>query len=574
MRHLSRQRTVLWWVCAQAAAVISPTFAATPEVTAPHAMVVASSGDGAANAGLELLKRGGTAMDAAMAVAIAQPCHAMGSFVSYAGIITLVYFEASSGKVYSLDGGYNTVREEKNPLTIPGPGGDLVALSNGGPASQPSGRTALVPGFFAGVEAAHKRFGKRPFAEIVAPGIRCAEQGFALTQYDYGLIRARHEVLERLPETKAIFTKPDGSDYQVGDLFKQPALARTLRAVSKQGARQYIYRGEWGKKFVAAVQREGGFMTLEDLQAYEPTWSDAIHGAFNRYEIYSLGQPIVSGFAMIQSLQLIEKAGLVQMPPYARDPSALFRLLQVSKFGTMLANPDGSAQLARQLRIDLSPDARQQAGTSDALWSALQEGKVPMVKAIPATEHTDAIVAVDAMGNVAAVVHSINTVNWGSTGLFIDGVSIPDSASFQQRVIASLPPGGRLPAEVNPGMVLKDGKVVLGFGATGLGSMTRSIAVLLNVLGHGMTPQEAIDEPSLGDFEFNRGPPPEVVATVGQGEFEDAYLNSLRELGQGTRVSNSARGYWLGVAIDPKTGMRHAGIMREFPQLAGGAVGY
>lgn len=104
--------------------------------------------------------------------------------------------------------------------------------------------------------------------------------------------------------------------------------------------------------------------------------------------------------------------------------------------------------------------------------------------------------------------------------------------------------------------------------------MTRSIAVLLNVLGHGMTPQEAIDEPSLGGFEFERGPPPEVVATVGQGEFDEAYLKSLRELGQGTRISNSARGYWLGVAIDPKTGTRHAGIMREFPQLAGGAVGY
>src|SRR6185503_3793677 len=223
---------------------------------------------------------------AAMAVAMAQPCHAMGSFVSYAGIITLVYFEASSGKVYSLDGGFNAVRGEKDPLTIPAPAGDLVALSGGGPASTPSGRTALVPGFFAGLEAAHERFGKRPFSEIVAPGIRCAEQGFALTQYDHDLIRARHEVLERLPETKAIFKKPDGSDYQVGDTFKQPALAQTLRAVSRHGARQYIYRGAWGEKFVAAVQHEGGVMTLEDLQAYEPTWSDAVHGAFNGYEIY------------------------------------------------------------------------------------------------------------------------------------------------------------------------------------------------------------------------------------------------------------------------------------------------
>lgn len=574
MRRSSWPRKVLWCVFAQLPAAPQPTLAATPEVTAPHAMVVASSGDGAAQAGLELLKRGGTAMDAAMAVAMAQPCHAMGSFVSYAGIITLVYFEASTGKVYSLDAGFDTVRGEKDPLTIPAPAGNLVALSGGGPASQPSGRTALVPGFFAGVEAAHERFGKRPFSEIVAPGIRCAEEGFALTKYDYDLIRARREVLERLPETKAVFRKPDGGEYQVGDTFKQPALARTLREVARLGARQYVYRGAWAEKFVAAVQREGGFMTLDDLQAYEPTWSEAVHGAFNGYTIYSLGKPLVSGFAMIQSMQLVEKAALVQAPPYSRDPSALFDLLQVSKLGTMLASPDGSAQLAQMLQVDLSPAGRRQSATSDALWSALQAGSIPMVAPIPAPAHTDAIVAVDAMGNVAAVVHSINTVNWGSTGLFVDGVSIPDSASFQQRVIASLAPGGRLPATTHPGIVLKDGEAVLGFGATGIGSMTRSIAVLLNVLGHGMTPQEAIDEPSLGGFEFERGPPPQVVATVGQGELDDAYLKSLRDLGQTTRVSNSARGYWLGVAIDAKTGTRRAGVMREFPQLAGGAVGY
>ena len=554
------KRRISWWLCASVVALVSPALGATPEFTAPHAVVVASSGAGAADAGLELLKRGGTAMDAAMAVVMAQPCHAMGSFVSYAGIITLLYFDAASGKLYSLDGGFNTVRGEKSPLTIP--------------ASQPSGRTALVPGFFAGVEAAHKRFGKRPFAEVVAPAIRCAEQGFALTQYDYGLIHERHDVLERLPETKALFKKPDGGDYQAGDLFKQPALAQTLRAVARQGARRYIYKGAWGKKFVAAVQRESGFMTLDDLDAYEPTWSDAVHGTFNGYEVYSLGQPMRSGLAMIQSLQLVEKAGLVQKPPYSRDPSALFKLLQVAKVGTMLLVPEGSAELAQLLQVDLSPQSRQQPATSDALWRALEGGKIPMVKSLPSSEHTDAVVAVDAKGNVAAVVHSINTVNWGSTGLFVDGVSIPDPASSQQREIASLPPGARLPATTHPGIVLKDGKVVLGFGSTGIGSMTRSVAVLLNVLGHGMTPQEAIDEPSVGGFQFDRGPPPEVLATVGRGEFDDAYLDSLHELGQGTRVSNSARGYWLGVAIDPKTGVRRAGIIREFPQLAGGAVGY
>ena len=89
-----------------------------------------------------------------------------------------------------------------------------------------------------------------------------------------------------------------------------------------------------------------------------------------------------------------------------------------------------------------------------------------------------------------------------------------------------------------------------------------------------MTPQQAIDAPALGAFEIVPGVSPEVVATVGEGDFSEAYLKSLRDLGQGTKPSNATRGYWLGVAIDPETGIRRAGSMREFPQLAGKAVGY
>jgi len=224
----------------------------------------------------------------------------------------------------------------------------------------------------------------------------------------------------------------------------------------------------------------------------------------------------------------------------------------------------------------MSPRARPQQKISDAIYDAMRAGTfAPTVIPLPsAPEHTDAIVAVDERGNVAAVVHTINTVTWGSTAIFVNGVSIPDSASFQQQVIASLPPGSRLPATIHPGIALKDNKVALGFGSAGSGSGTRSIAALLSVLGHGMTPQQAIDAPALGSFEFVPGVPPELAATVGEGDFSDAYLKSLSDLGQITKPSNATRGYWLGVSIDPKTGLRRAGAMREFPQLGGGAAGY
>ena len=182
---------------------------AKAEVTADHGMVVTTSGTGAAAAGVEALKKGGTAMDAAMTAAMLQPCRAAGSYVSYAGIINVVYFDAASGKVFNLNGSFNTVLGETEPLTIPGI--DPAALASGGLnafTSAPSGRTALVPGFLAGVEAAHRRFGKRPFADIVAPAIRCADQGMVLTPELAGMMKSREAVLRRRPETRAIFTSP------------------------------------------------------------------------------------------------------------------------------------------------------------------------------------------------------------------------------------------------------------------------------------------------------------------------------------------------------------------------------
>jgi gamma-glutamyltranspeptidase/glutathione hydrolase len=305
-------------------------------------------------------------------------------------------------------------------------------------------------------------------------------------------------------------------------------------------------------------------------------WTEPVHAGFNGYEIYSLGLPVMAGLGMVEAMQIAERAGLPRAQPYDRDPATLFTLLQIAKVMTSLSWPSGSAQVGEALEIDMSPRARPQQKISDAIYDAMRAGTfAPEISPIPPVpEHTDAIVAVDERGNVAAVVHSINTVTWGSTGIFVNGVSIPDSASFQQRTIAALPPGSRLPATIQPGIALKDSKVALGFGSTGSGSGVRSIAALLSVLGHGMTPQQAIDAPALGAFNVVQGVPPELAATVGEGDFSDAYLKSLSDLGQLTVPWNALRGYWLGVSIDPKTGLRRAGAMREFPQLGGGAAGY
>ena len=228
-------------------------------------MIAGTTSAAAGRAGLEALRQGGSAADAVLATSLAQITLAMGSWVSYAGILTMVYFDAGSGRFYNLNAGFNTVAGEDDPMTIPAQTNVLSPRPDA--EIRPSGRTALVPGYMAGVQAAHKKFGKLPFKDLFAPAIYYADHGFELTPFHAGLVKLRQKVLSRLPETKAIFTKPDGSWVGEGDLFKQPALAATLRRIAARGADE-MYTGEWGKRLVEAVRRDGGKMTLDDLKKY------------------------------------------------------------------------------------------------------------------------------------------------------------------------------------------------------------------------------------------------------------------------------------------------------------------
>src|SRR5262245_64130264 len=165
-----------------------------PAVESAKGMVAVTSDAFAARVGLEALRQGGSAVDAALATSLAQIALEAGAPTSYAGILTMVYYDAAGKKVYSLNAGYNTVLEEKDPLTIPGGG-------------KPSGRTALVPGFFAGVQAAHNRFGKLPFASLFDPAIYVAEKGFVVYPMLSGWINMGKDIVFRLLTTTWYCTK-------------------------------------------------------------------------------------------------------------------------------------------------------------------------------------------------------------------------------------------------------------------------------------------------------------------------------------------------------------------------------
>jgi gamma-glutamyltranspeptidase/glutathione hydrolase len=402
----------------------------------------------------------------------------------------MIYYDAADKKVYSLNAGYNTVQEEKDPLTIPGRG-------------KPSGRSALTTGFFAGVQAAHDRFGKLRFASLFEPAIYLAEKGVVVDRLLGFFIDSQKGVLTRLPETKRVFTKENGEFYKIGDLFKQPQLAETLRKVGSQGA-DYVYKGEWAKKFVAAAQSEGGKITLADLKAYRPIWSEPAQTSHRGYHVCSLGHPSLGG---VKSRVRKESARLLWQK--MREPA---------------------------WRKTLSEMKPMSAGDN----------------------HSAGVVAVDARGDVAALHHSINAVYLGSTGIFVDGISIPDSASIQQGQIANVKQGDRLPEVTDPVIVLKDGEPYMASSSIGSGLRQRTMNNLVNALDFGMDLKKSIDTPNF------MGPPVRSawdVEELAEGDFDENLIRAVIAKGQAIKLlskteARAQRGYWGAVQIDAKTGKR------------------
>lgn len=517
-----------------------------PMAEGEHGVISGTTGPQAVRAGLEALRQGGTAADAVIATALTQISLAGGAWVSYAGIFNLVYYEAESGEVFNVNGAYDTVRGETEPLTIP-------TSTTTGAEHQPSGRTALVPGFFSGLGATHDRFGKLPWASLFEPAIHYAENGVLLSAIHTSMIERRKEALSRLPSTRRIFTDKDGDFLGEGDLLRQPELAATLRAVAEQGI-DYVYRGPWAERLVEAVQRDGGKLSMEDMRSYEALVAEPVHSTYNGFDVYGHGLPAQGGVHVAEVLNLAEAAGLRDMGHYAKSPEAFFWVNQMTNLMGIVFLPE---PMRRALYGDLDATLAGRTGKENAegLWARMQSGIAPLTKVpTPADpKHSDAIVAIDAYGNVAAVVHTINTSAWGDTAIFVDGISIPDSASFQQALIAEAGPGKRLPDPTEPMIVLRDGKPVAALASIGSGLHQKTVSVLLNLLDWEMDIKEAIDAPSPHLPAF--GPLGSPSTQVIEGDFSPELLEAARGLGLAINVvpagieSRAPRGYVVGATI-------------------------
>lgn len=470
-------------------------------------MLVGSTGPFATLAGRHALEAGGSATDAVLATAFTQIALSLGSWVSYAGLFGVVQYDAKSKKTATVSAGFGTFVQEDHAATIPA-------------APQPSGRTAMVPGFIAGASAAHRRGGLLPWERLWAPARYLLAHGVPVNSHLERLLDARESTLTRTPAGRAAFA-PDGRLPRAGDHFRQPELAHTVDALAEHGP-EWMYRGPWAGHFVDAVRRDGGQATLDDLANYAPICADPARGRFAGHEITTLPAPDAGGLELLATLERLDAKGVGEPTV---DSAALIGLL-------------------------------------DALGDAQTPGG-----------HSDYVIAIDADGNMAALCHSINTAMWGTTGIVVDGIPIPDPAAFQQSALAQITPGDHLPMPVEPAIAFHDENPVLACSSIGVGLHPATVLGLHRVLELGHQVATAVEEPLVHSYDIAMGDSVTSILTQAHAgaisrvideRFPDDVIAEARRAGFAIRPRSAddptlPRGFWAAIGIDPSTGERSVG---------------
>src|SRR5512143_109314 len=273
-------------VCAQAAAM--------RPAHAPHAMV-ASQHELASQAGVDIMKQGGNAIDAAVAAGFALAVvHPQAGNIGGGGFMLI---RLSNGKFHFID--YREKAPAAATRTM-----YLDAQGNVVPGASLVGYKAIgVPGSVAGMAYAQKKYGKLPLHQVMAPAIRLAREGFALSYEDAQDLRNPKKHLQEFAESRRIFQR-DGKFYEQGEIFQQPELARTLERIAKNP--DDFYHGDLARELAAAVQKGGGLITAKDLADYEVKEREPVHGTYRGMDVYSAPPPSSGGVALLEILNILE----------------------------------------------------------------------------------------------------------------------------------------------------------------------------------------------------------------------------------------------------------------------------
>jgi gamma-glutamyltranspeptidase/glutathione hydrolase len=508
---INRKLLIILLLPAVAVFCVLPASAASSPVHARHAMVVSVNGFASAG-GIEVLKRGGNAVDAAVAVGFALAVvHPQAGNIGGGGFMLL---RLANGDAHFID-----YRE-----TAPAAATEKMyqdAQGNLVPDASTIGYKAIaVPSSVAGLAYAQKKFGKLPLGVVMAPAIRMARYGFPLSYFD--ATDFRDEELAKFPDSKRIFQTNrlhGGSYYEEGDVFRQPELARTLELIARNP--RDFYHGLMAKELVTAVQKGGGLLTAEDLASYEVKERPVVRGTYRGYEIIGAPPPSSGGVVMLEALNILEPIPLGRMGNRSADSIhwtiEAFRRAYMDR-AEFLGDPDFSKPPVAQLldkkyaaawRQSIDPlRATPSADLKRPSFEDLdRQASLPPSQPRHESDQTTHYSVVDKDGNAVAVTTTLNDsfgsrVVAGKLGFllndemddFASKPGEPNSYGLIQGPANAIGPRKRPLSSMAPTMVLKDGKLLLVLGSPGGARIISTVAnILMGVLDYGLNIQEAVE---------------------------------------------------------------------------------
>jgi gamma-glutamyltranspeptidase / glutathione hydrolase len=532
-------------------------------VMAPHGMV-ATSNTLAAQVGLDVLKKGGNAMDAAIATSAAiglmEPMSC-----GIGGDLFAIVYDAKTNKLYGLNAnGRAPLKASIKFFQDKG----LQAIPETGPLSW------SIPGCVDGWAELRKKFGTMTFEQILESPIAYAENGFPVTEVIAGAWKGSEAKLKRFPDGPKVYM-PGGRAPAAGDLFKNPALARSYRDIAKDG-RDSFYKGRIAESLVAFSQKHGGLFSKEDFDKHTSTWVDPVKTTYRGRDIWELPPP-GQGIAVLQMLNILESFDLKKLGPTSPDYWHLLaeaKKLAYADRARFYTDPEfGKVPVADLISRPYADERRKLIDMSKALTD-LEAGDPKLGKA-----DTIYLCVVDKDRNCVSLIQS-NYMGFGSGLVPADlGFAIQNRGTLfalDEKHANRLEPGKRPFHTIIPAMMTKDGKPEFVFGVMG-GDMQPQghVQVLINMLDFGMNVQQAGEAPRI-EHVGSATPTGKAAAKNGgtikaEEGLSPAIVAELKKRGHQVEWVKKNGGGYQGILIDWKAGVLQGG---SEARKDGAAVGY
>ncbi|NUY79863.1 gamma-glutamyltransferase [Flavobacterium sp. MAH-1] len=464
------------------------------QVTAKKAMVVSAKKE-ASDIGLQIIRQGGNAFDAMiatqLALAIAYP---------YAGNISgggFMVYRKANGEKGTLDFRETAPKAsskdmflDKDRNVIPGKSTE-TALAVG------------VPGSIAAIYDIHAKFGSLPMKKLFEPAIALAEKGIVLSEKDIRHIENNQKDIIRLNGINTIYAK----SYKIGDTIRFPALAETLKRISKNGRNEF-YKGETAKKLIAYLKAKGGIMTLSDLESYKSKWRRPIEFYYKKLHVTTMAPPSSGGICLGQILKMIESYDVKSLGHNSEQYIQLLTEAERRSYADrnhFLGDPDFTNVPKNQL-FDKNYLKQRMSGFSfekATKSSDVSHGEI----AFSESDETTHFSIVDSFGNAVSVTTTLNGA-YGSKlycdelGFFLNNEmddfsakpGVPNYFGLTGSEANSIAPGKRMLSSMTPTIVEKDGKLFMVLGTPGGSTIITSVLqTILNVTEFGMGMQQAVE---------------------------------------------------------------------------------